>query len=76
VRRTSRVVIAHEDTRTLGIGAEIAARLSEFCFYELDAPVARVTSPDTPIPAAKSLEDAFLPSAERIAAAVRDCVAQ
>jgi 2-oxoisovalerate dehydrogenase E1 component beta subunit len=76
VQRTSRVVIAHEDTRTLGIGAEIAARISEFCFYELDAPVVRVTSPDTPIPAAKSLEDAFLPSADRIAAAVRDCVAQ
>jgi len=76
VRRTARVVIAHEDTRTLGIGAEIAARLSEFCFYELDAPVARVTSPDTPIPAARSLEEAFLPSVEKIVAAVRDCVAQ
>jgi 2-oxoisovalerate dehydrogenase E1 component beta subunit len=76
VRRTSRVVIAHEDTRTLGIGAEIAARLAELCFYDLDAPVARVTSPDTPIPAAKTLEDAFLPSADRIAAAARECVAQ
>jgi 2-oxoisovalerate dehydrogenase E1 component beta subunit len=76
VRRTSRIVIAHEDTRTLGIGAEIAAQLSEFCFYDLDAPVARVTSPDTPIPAARTLEEAFLPSTEKIAAAVRECLRQ
>jgi 2-oxoisovalerate dehydrogenase E1 component beta subunit len=76
VQRTTRAVIAHEDTRTLGIGAEIAARLAELCFYDLDAPVVRVTAPDTPIPAAKVLEDAFLPSAERIAAAARACVAQ
>jgi pyruvate/2-oxoglutarate/acetoin dehydrogenase E1 component len=75
-RRTSRVVIAHEDTRTLGIGAEIAARLAEACFYDLDAPIMRATSPDTPIPAAKSLEDAFLPSVESISAAIRACVAQ
>ena len=76
VKRTARAVIAHEDTRTLGIGAEIAARLSEFCFYDLDAPVARVTSPDTPIPAARTLEEAFLPSADKIASAVHECLAQ
>jgi 2-oxoisovalerate dehydrogenase E1 component beta subunit len=76
VRRTARAVIAHEDTHTLGIGAEIVARLAEHCFYDLDAPVARVTAPDTPIPAAKSLEDAFLPSADRIARAARECLAQ
>jgi pyruvate/2-oxoglutarate/acetoin dehydrogenase E1 component len=75
VQRTARAVVAHEDTRTLGIGAEIAARLAETCFYDLDAPVARVTAPDTPIPAARSLEEAFLPSVERIAAALRECVA-
>ena len=76
VRRTTRCIVAHEDTRTLGIGAEIAARLSEHCFYDLNAPVMRVTSPDTPIPAARGLEDAFLPSADKIATAVRECVAQ
>ena len=76
VRRTTRAVIAHEDTRTLGIGAEIAARLAGACFYDLDAPVLRVTAPDTPIPAARTLEEAFLPSAEAIAAAVREAMAQ
>ncbi|MEJ8572530.1 alpha-ketoacid dehydrogenase subunit beta [Microbaculum marinum] len=76
VRRTTRCIVAHEDTRTLGIGAEIASWLAEHCFYDLDAPVMRVTSPDTPIPAAKSLEQAFLPSAEKIAAAVRECIVQ
>ncbi len=75
VRKTSRVIIAHEDTLTLGIGAEIAARLADLCFFDLDAPVMRVTAPDTPIPAAKPLEQAFVPSHARIEAAIREIVA-
>lgn len=76
VRKTARAIVAHEDTLTLGIGAEIAARLADRCFYDLDAPVIRVTAPDTPIPAAKTLEEAFVPSHARIEAAIREIVKQ
>ncbi len=50
IRKTSRALLLHEDARTLGIGAEIAATLAEKAFEWLDAPVLRVTAPDTPIP--------------------------
>ena len=60
VKRTGKVVIVHEDTLTGGIGAEIAAWISEHCFEYLDAPVKRVGSLDTPIPMAMDLEDNFL----------------
>lgn len=60
VKKTGKVLIVHEDTITGGIGAEIAAWISEFCFKHLDAPVMRVGSLDTPVPMAKSLEENFL----------------
>lgn len=69
VRKTNRVLILHEDTLTGGIGAEIAAWLSEHCFAYLDAPVMRVAGLDTPIPFAPALEKNFLPQ-ERLAGAV------
>jgi 2-oxoisovalerate dehydrogenase E1 component len=61
VKKTSRVLILHEDTLTGGIGAEIAAWLSEHAFVFLDAPVKRVASLDTPVPFASTLENNFLP---------------
>jgi 2-oxoisovalerate dehydrogenase E1 component beta subunit len=70
VGRTGRVVIVHEDTLTSGFGAEVAARLSEESFFELDAPVLRVAAPDAPPPAAAQLEEAYIPSVERIEEAV------
>jgi pyruvate dehydrogenase E1 component beta subunit len=73
-RRTGRVVVVHEASRTLGMGAEIAARVMEEAFDHLEAPVLRVTGPDTPYPPA-ALEDRWLPSVERIAAAAREAVA-
>jgi acetoin:2,6-dichlorophenolindophenol oxidoreductase subunit beta len=61
VRKTSRAVVLHEDTRRLGYGAEIAAEIQEECFWWLDHPVVRVAAKDTPIPTSPPLEDAVLP---------------
>jgi len=60
VEKTGKVLVLHEDTMTGGIGAEIAAWISEHCFKSLDAPVKRVASLDMPVPLAKDLEDHFL----------------
>lgn len=61
VKRTKKVLILHEDCLTGGIGGEISAWISEFCFEDLDAPVMRLASLDTPVPFAKALEENFLP---------------
>ena len=71
VRRTSRLVVAHEAVRHGGFGAEIAAAVQELAFDDLDAPVLRVGAPFQPIPLSPPLEDAYLPGADDIAAAVR-----
>jgi 2-oxoisovalerate dehydrogenase E1 component beta subunit len=71
VRRTNRVLIVHEDTRTGGIAGEIAMRISEKAFEWLDAPVLRVTAIDTPVPYSPPLEDYFLPQVSDIVAACR-----
>jgi 2-oxoisovalerate dehydrogenase E1 component beta subunit len=73
VADTGRVVVVHEAPRTLGMGAEIAARVMELGFDRLQAPVARVTGWDVPYPPA-SLEHHYLPSIERIAETVRRTV--
>jgi 2-oxoisovalerate dehydrogenase E1 component beta subunit len=65
VRRTGRLVIVHEAPLTLGLGAEIAARVTEACFYHLEAPVIRVAGFDTPYPASR-LEDHYRPDLDRI----------
>ena len=72
VRRTSKLLIVHEDVRTGGIAGEIAALVTESLFGELDGPVRRVTGLDTPVPFSPPLEEYFLPSAEKIAAAARE----
>jgi pyruvate dehydrogenase E1 component beta subunit len=69
VRRTGRLVVVHEAPRSGGLGAEIAARVTEECFYSLEAPVLRVTGFDIPYPAARS-EDEYLPDLDRILDAV------
>ena len=73
VRRTGRAVVVHEAPLTLGMGAEVAARIMEEAFDYLEAPVIRVTGYDTPYPPA-TLEQHYLPSIERIAKAVRRTV--
>jgi 2-oxoisovalerate dehydrogenase E1 component len=62
IRKTSRVVIVHEDSLTMGFGAEIAARIAENCMGALDAPVRRVAAKDSFVPSAPNLELAVLPS--------------
>jgi 2-oxoisovalerate dehydrogenase E1 component beta subunit len=66
VKKTSRALLLHEDTRTGGLAGELAASISESVFEYLDAPIARVTAPDTPVPYSPPLEDAFLPNAEKV----------
>ncbi len=70
VRRTRRAVIVDEGWRSVGIAAEIMARIMEQAFYDLDAPVARVCSEEVPIPYAKHLEEAALPQSDKIIRAV------
>jgi 2-oxoisovalerate dehydrogenase E1 component len=72
VKRTSRVVIAHEDQLTCGFGAEIAARVADELFGHLDAPVKRVAALDTPVAYCPDLEEAILPQASDILDAIRD----
>ena len=74
VRETGRAVVVHEAPRTLGLGAEVTARIVEEAFDFLEAPVRRVTGYDVPYPPAV-LEQRYLPSVERIVAAVREVVA-
>jgi 2-oxoisovalerate dehydrogenase E1 component beta subunit len=71
VEKTNRALIVHEDVRTLGIGAEIAAMLAEERFDFLDAPVLRVTSPDTYAPFSAVLKQYCLPNADKITEALR-----
>jgi 2-oxoisovalerate dehydrogenase E1 component beta subunit len=69
VRRTGRCVVVHEAPVTLGLGAEIAARVTEACFFSLEAPVLRVGGYDTPYPPSK-LEEEYLPDLDRVLDAV------
>jgi 2-oxoisovalerate dehydrogenase E1 component beta subunit len=69
VRKTGRLVVVHEAAVTLGLGAELAARVTERCFYSLEAPVLRVGGFDTPYPPAK-VEDDYLPDLDRVLDAV------
>jgi 2-oxoisovalerate dehydrogenase E1 component beta subunit len=71
VRKTNRVMVVHEDTRTGGIAGEITARINESCFAFLDAPVLRVTAHDIPLPYAPALEDFVLPQVDDIVLASR-----
>jgi pyruvate/2-oxoglutarate/acetoin dehydrogenase E1 component len=74
VARTHRLVVAHEAVRSGGFGAELAAVVQEAALDELDAPVARVGAPFTPVPFSPPLEDAYLPGRAEVVAAVRAVV--
>jgi pyruvate/2-oxoglutarate/acetoin dehydrogenase E1 component len=72
VQKTSKVIVLHEDTKTGGFGAEIAATIAEEAFEDLDAPPRRIAAPDTPVPFAPVLEAAFLPGVDDVVAALRE----
>jgi pyruvate dehydrogenase E1 component beta subunit len=74
VAKTGRLVTVEENPRLCGWGAEIASIVAEELFWDLDGPIVRITTPHVPLAAANNLEDAQLPSAERIVAGVRQLV--
>ena len=75
VRKTSKAIMLHEDNKTGGIGAEIAAQLAEECFDSLDGPILRIAAPDTPVPFSTPLEEYFLPKVSDIVNAARKLAA-
>ena len=75
VERCSKVLVLHEDTKTGGFGAEIAATIAEEAFEQLDAPVRRIAAPDSPVPFAPTLEKAYIPQVDDVAAALRELAA-
>lgn len=75
VRKTSKAIVLHEDNKTGGVGAEVAAMLAEDCFDCLDGPILRIAAPDTPVPFSTPLEEYFLPKAGDVIAAAKKLAA-
>jgi 2-oxoisovalerate dehydrogenase E1 component beta subunit len=65
-KKTSKVILLHEDTLTSGLGGELAGLISEHAFEYLDGPLVRIAAPDTPVPYSPPLEEAFLPNADKV----------
>jgi pyruvate/2-oxoglutarate/acetoin dehydrogenase E1 component len=72
VKKTNKVLLLHEDTRTGGMAGELAATITESIWEYLDGPIFRVTAPDTPIPYSPPLEDAFLPNSDKVVEKARE----
>ena len=75
VKKTNKVILLHEDTRTGGISGEIAAIITEEAFEHLDGPIMRITAPDTPVPYSPPLEEFFLPKTSDIVRVARQLAA-
>jgi 2-oxoisovalerate dehydrogenase E1 component beta subunit len=74
VRKTSKVLVLHEDTRTGGFGGEIAATIAEEAFEDLDAPVRRIAAPDTPVPFSPVLEKAYIPQVDDVVRGLEELI--
>ena len=74
-RKTGKVLVAHEATRSCGVGAEVAALIGEEAFEDLDAPIRRLTAPDVPVPFSPSLEQRVLPGLDDMKEAIRELAA-
>jgi 2-oxoisovalerate dehydrogenase E1 component beta subunit len=72
VKKTSKVLLLHEDTRTGGMAGELAATITETVWEFLDGPILRVTAPDTPVPYSPPLEEAFLPNCGKVVEKARE----
>ena len=72
VKRTNKVILLHEDTRTGGFAGELAAEISEKAFEHLDGPIRRITAPDTPVPYSPPLEEFFLPKVSDVVRVARE----
>jgi 2-oxoisovalerate dehydrogenase E1 component beta subunit len=72
VRKTSKLLVLHEDTRTGGFGGEIAATVGEEAFEHLDAPVRRIAAPDTPVPFSPPLEKAYIPQVDDVVRGIKE----
>lgn len=70
VKKTNKVVILHEQTKTGGVGAEVSALISENCFDYLDGPIIRIAAPDTPVPYSAQMEEVFIPQPKKVINAV------
>ncbi|MDI6715412.1 MAG: alpha-ketoacid dehydrogenase subunit beta [Actinomycetota bacterium] len=70
IAKTSRAIMLYEDTRTLGIGAEVSAIIAEEGFEYLDGPIIRISAPDAPVPYSPPLEDYYLPSVDDVVSAI------
>jgi 2-oxoisovalerate dehydrogenase E1 component beta subunit len=74
-RKTSKVILLHEDTRVGGFAGELAALISEEAFDYLDGPIRRITAPDTPVPYSPPLEEFFLPKVSDVLRVARELYA-
>ena len=74
-RKTGKVLVAHEATRSCGVGAEVSALINEHAFEDLDAPVRRLAAPDVPIPFSPPLEQSVLPQPDDMKEAIRELLA-
>jgi len=74
VKKTSKVIVLHEQTKTGGVGAEVSSLITEYCFDYLDGPIIRIAAQDTPVPYSAQMEEAFIPQVKDVLSAVEKLI--